>query len=531
MRAGNSSRSGASSSTARCETGPGLISVSVSLFSLPSGHHPCPPPTSRISHATGCRLPHTLPARQSPDHARAQAEQLAWPRSLGLIKSDAAAERHLRGGYADLASRFYPHATGADLDLGVDLMSWFFLFDDLFDGPRGENPEETERLTDAVAAALDGPLPDSAPLIAHGFADIWRRTCEGMTPAWCAQRPALATTSTDTSTRRRAGSGTRRTTLPRSTSPCGGTPSACSRPWTSPSVRAASRCRIESSTAPCYPRCSLQMMRHPVNFMTSLSAHGDLVQIKIGPTSAYVPTHPDLLRYVLTNDRIFDKGGIFYDRARDIAGNGLVTCPFADHRRQRRLMQSAFTRSQLKRYATAMHAEIEATASRPTASSSSRPRRTCGSWACRTTPPWRSPRWEASLFEEHDFRDIKVSVQHNDPVVMVNAYRLLAEKCDYPLHGQALPSGLGPEFREAVQGGESRSDRLSLCGHQLGDQQEQVTDPVLVPGQADLPAALGDVDDYGASIRRVGAAFDEPVVLEPGDQLSEPGLADLLGPG
>ncbi|MGW5764463.1 flavodoxin-dependent (E)-4-hydroxy-3-methylbut-2-enyl-diphosphate synthase, partial [Streptomyces tendae] len=25
--------------------------------------------------------------------------------------------------------------------------------------------------------------------------------------------------------------------------------------------------------------------------------------------------------------------------------------------------------------------------------------------------------WEASLFEEHDFRDIKISVKHNDPVV------------------------------------------------------------------------------------------------------------------
>ncbi len=27
--------------------------------------------------------------------------------------------------------------------------------------------------------------------------------------------------------------------------------------------------------------------------------------------------------------------------------------------------------------------------------------------------------WEASLFEEHDFRDIKISVKHNDPVVMI----------------------------------------------------------------------------------------------------------------
>src|SRR6478752_7043151 len=42
--------------------------------------------------------------------------------------------------------------------------------------------------------------------------------------------------------------------------------------------------------------------------------------------------------------------------------------------------------------------------------------------------------WEASLFEEHGFRDIKISVKHNDPEVMVNAYRQLAAQCDYPLH-------------------------------------------------------------------------------------------------
>src|SRR3712207_5800477 len=42
--------------------------------------------------------------------------------------------------------------------------------------------------------------------------------------------------------------------------------------------------------------------------------------------------------------------------------------------------------------------------------------------------------WECSLFEEHGFRDIKISVKHNDPVVMINAYRQLAAQCDYPLH-------------------------------------------------------------------------------------------------
>jgi pentalenene synthase len=121
-----------------------------------------------------------FPARQSPDTDRARAVHLEWPRKLGLITTDAAAERHRKGNYADLACWFYPAATGADLDLGVDLLSWFFLFDDQFDGPVGEDPVLAKRLTDAVSAALDHPLDARDPLIAHGLADLWRRTCEGM---------------------------------------------------------------------------------------------------------------------------------------------------------------------------------------------------------------------------------------------------------------------------------------------------------------------------------------------------------------
>ncbi|QIS16963.1 flavodoxin-dependent (E)-4-hydroxy-3-methylbut-2-enyl-diphosphate synthase [Nocardia terpenica] len=42
--------------------------------------------------------------------------------------------------------------------------------------------------------------------------------------------------------------------------------------------------------------------------------------------------------------------------------------------------------------------------------------------------------WEASLFEEHGFTDLKISVKHHDPLLMIDAYRLLATRCDYPLH-------------------------------------------------------------------------------------------------
>ncbi|MEU7209385.1 flavodoxin-dependent (E)-4-hydroxy-3-methylbut-2-enyl-diphosphate synthase [Streptomyces sp. NPDC044989] len=57
--------------------------------------------------------------------------------------------------------------------------------------------------------------------------------------------------------------------------------------------------------------------------------------------------------------------------------------------------------------------------------------------------------WEASLFEEHDFRDVKISVKHNDPVVMVEAYRQLAARCDYPLHLGVTEAG--PAFQGTIK--------------------------------------------------------------------------------
>jgi (E)-4-hydroxy-3-methylbut-2-enyl-diphosphate synthase len=57
--------------------------------------------------------------------------------------------------------------------------------------------------------------------------------------------------------------------------------------------------------------------------------------------------------------------------------------------------------------------------------------------------------WEASLFEEHGFGDIKISVKHTDPVVMVQAYELLAAQCDYPLHLGVTEAG--PAFQGTIK--------------------------------------------------------------------------------
>src|SRR5215218_9742806 len=57
--------------------------------------------------------------------------------------------------------------------------------------------------------------------------------------------------------------------------------------------------------------------------------------------------------------------------------------------------------------------------------------------------------WEAGLFEEHDFHDFKISVKHNDPVVMVRAYELLAQAGDWALHLGVTEAG--PAFQGTIK--------------------------------------------------------------------------------
>src|ERR1043165_7847401 len=83
--------------------------------------------------------------------------------------------------------------------------------------------------------------------------------------------------------------------------------------------------------------------------------------------------------------------------------------------------------------------------------------------------------WEASLFEEHDFHDFKISVKHHDPVVMVRAYELLAEQGDWPLHLGVTEAG--PAFQGTIKSatafgallskGIGDTIGVSLCGRRV----------------------------------------------------------------
>src|SRR5436305_2664851 len=51
---------------------------------------------------------------------------------------------------------------------------------------------------------------------------------------------------------------------------------------------------------------------------------------------------------------------------------------------------------------------------------------------------------EVRILEDEGFFDIKISVKHSSPRVMIEAYRMLAEKCEYPLHLGVTEAGPMP---------------------------------------------------------------------------------------
>ncbi|WP_029892666.1 cytochrome P450 [Nocardia brasiliensis] len=100
------------------------------------------------------------------------------------------------------------------------------------------------------------------------------------------------------------------------------------------------------------------LLRDPLDFLSSLPRYGDLVRIGIGPFTAVVVCDPELLRHMLRHDRIFDKGGPFIERTREVVGDGLGTCPYSQHRRLRRLLQPAFHPTRIAGYASVMTPRI-----------------------------------------------------------------------------------------------------------------------------------------------------------------------------
>lgn len=105
---------------------------------------------------------------------------------------------------------------------------------------------------------------------------------------------------------------------------------------------------------------AIALFRHPLDFLNSLPAQGDLVELRLGPQRAWMICDPRLVHRMLMDPRTFDKGGTQYDRLGALMGNGIVTCPQSEHRRQRMLLQPGFHPSRIAAYTGLMAEEAEA---------------------------------------------------------------------------------------------------------------------------------------------------------------------------
>ncbi|HEX8864228.1 MAG TPA: cytochrome P450 [Lentzea sp.] len=99
---------------------------------------------------------------------------------------------------------------------------------------------------------------------------------------------------------------------------------------------------------------TLPMLRKRFAFTSNLRRQGDLVQVHLGPMRTLFVASPALMHQVLVTDAPKFRKGMMFDKFRPFIGNGLVVSSGAFHLRQRRMMQPAFHRDRLARYATLM---------------------------------------------------------------------------------------------------------------------------------------------------------------------------------
>jgi cytochrome P450 len=131
-----------------------------------------------------------------------------------------------------------------------------------------------------------------------------------------------------------------------------------------PPVRTAFKGPFPPGPRSWVPGASLRaMQRDPLSFLTRIAREfGDVAHFSFGPQHLYLVNHPDLIRDVLvTKQRSFMKGRAL-QRTKLLLGEGLLTSESDLHLRQRRLMQPAFHRERLARYAEVMVANAERTA-------------------------------------------------------------------------------------------------------------------------------------------------------------------------
>ncbi|MEU0857859.1 cytochrome P450 [Streptomyces griseofuscus] len=104
----------------------------------------------------------------------------------------------------------------------------------------------------------------------------------------------------------------------------------------------------------------LQLVRDPLDFMSSLRAHGDIVRLRLGPKTVYAVTTPDLTGALALSPDFKIDGPVWESLEGLLGKEGVATANGPLHRRQRRTMQPAFRMDAIPNYGPIMEEEAHA---------------------------------------------------------------------------------------------------------------------------------------------------------------------------
>lgn len=128
-----------------------------------------------------------LPFSVNPHLEQARVRHLTWLQDFDLLRTDKAVERYLTWKFAELVAFTFPYASEPDLNLLVEWMAWYFLWDDQADSRLNQDIDlivpfyqELVRITQGRTGAES---LCTSPLVAS-WADLWPRLTFGMSPNW-----------------------------------------------------------------------------------------------------------------------------------------------------------------------------------------------------------------------------------------------------------------------------------------------------------------------------------------------------------
>jgi hypothetical protein len=131
-------------------------------------------------------------SREVKPHPAEQRVGLAnsvWARKHGLVADDVAAARHAAIRCASCAAHTYARAPDYVVELGADLITWLFLFDDCFgEGAPGDDVASMRRRFDGYENLLrSGELPGESSVFHGALRELRERFLERGNDAWLAR--------------------------------------------------------------------------------------------------------------------------------------------------------------------------------------------------------------------------------------------------------------------------------------------------------------------------------------------------------